>query len=786
MRTAWRWFALCLLSYVLVGCSTADRAFREGKELISAGQYPEGFAKVEEALEHEPRNIEYRLFLSRRKETVVGSLFAKADNLREAGQFGEAEKMYQQVLRIDAHHALAKVGLEKVALERRHRLRVQEGEVWLKANEIDKAAEAVRLVLAENPLQREARNLEGRVLELQAKRARQPARLAMQFRQPVTLEFREAPIRSVFDVLSKTSGINFVFDRDIRSDLKTTIYVKNTPMDEAIRIIGLTSQLETRVINENSILVYPNNPQKLKDYQQLSVRSFNLANADAKQVAATLKTLLKVRDVVINERLNLLLVRDTPEVIRLAEKVIALEDVGEPEVMLEVEVLEVKRSRLLDFGIQWPTQVTMNPLGSSTSGSTGTTGTTGSGSLTLDQLRGINGSTIGVGIGSTTIKAQKDDSDANILANPRIRVRNKEKARILIGDRVPVITSTSTSTGFVSDSVNYVDVGLKLEVEPNIFLDDEVSIKINLEVSNLVREITTKSGTLSYQIGTRNASTVLRLRDGETQVLAGLINDEDRRVASSVPGLGSLPILNRIFGAQKDDVQKTEIVLSITPRLVRTIRRPDIMNAEFNVGTESSIGAPAVSISPASDEKNEPDKEDAKSPAATGKANDGPSQSPDKGASSKGAMMMSPAPSSMGQASNVVSLSWDGPSQVRAGELFAAVLRLTSSTPLSALPLLIGYDPAVVQVASVLEGDFLRQGGGQTAFSNRVDPITGRVFLGDVRQNGAVNGAGSVVTIQFKALQSGTQAKIRLLSITPEPALAEGSVNVSDLVVSIQ
>lgn len=751
------WLALVLLVLLLGGCA-AERAFKEGKELVAAGQYPEGFAKVEEALERDPRNIEYRLFLSRRKETVLGSLFAKADNLREAGQLSEAEKVFQQVLRIDSHHALAKVGLEKVALERRHRLRVQEGEALLKANETDKAAEIVRLVLAENPLQREARNLEGRILELQAKQARQPARLAAPFRQPVTLEFREAPIRSVFDVLSKTSGINFVFDRDIRPDLKTTIYVKNTPMDEAIRIIGLTSQLETRVLNENSILVYPSNPQKLKDYQQLSVRSFNLANADAKQVATTLKTLLKVRDMVVNERLNLLLVRDTPEVIRLAEKLIALEDVSEPEVMLEVEVLEVKRSRLLDFGIQWPSQIALSPLGSSSTG--GTTGTNGSaGTLTVDQLRGLSGATIGVGISNTTIRAQKDDSDANILANPRIRVRNREKARILIGDRVPVITSTSTSTGFVSDSVNYVDVGLKLEVEPNIFLDDEVSIKINLEVSNLVREITTKSGTLSYQIGTRNASTVLRLRDGETQVLAGLINDEDRRVASRVPGLGDLPILNRIFGSQKDDIQKTEIVLSITPRLVRTIRRPDILNAEFDVGTESTIGAPAATLS--------------SSPMVQG-----------EGGKEVAPMSLPSAPTV--PAAGGLSLFWEGPAQVRAGEQFAVVLRLTSPTPLSALPLLVGYDPAVVQVASVVEGDFLRQGGGQTAFSSRVDPITGRVFVGDLRQNGVVNGSGSVVLIHFKAVQPGSQAKIRLLSITPDPALPDGKITASDLVVSVK
>jgi general secretion pathway protein D len=182
-----------------------------------------------------------------------------------------------------------------------------------------------------------------------------------------------------------------------------------------------------------------------------------------------------------------------------------------------------------------------------------------------------------------------------VLANPRIRVKNKEKARIHIGDRVPVITTTAAATGgFVSESVSYLDVGLKLEVEPLIYLDDEVGIKVGLEVSNIAREIrTVGSNTLTYQIGTRNANTVLRLRDGETQILAGLISDEDRRSADRVPGLGDIPVLGRLFSHTRDNAIKTEIVLLITPRLVRTLARPDVRQAEFAAGTESSTGSPA-------------------------------------------------------------------------------------------------------------------------------------------------------------------------------------------------
>jgi general secretion pathway protein D len=194
------------------------------------------------------------------------------------------------------------------------------------------------------------------------------------------------------------------------------------------------------------------------------------------------------------------------------------------------------------------------------------------------------------------LNLKQQDGTTSVLANPRIRVKNKEKARIHIGDRVPVITTTAAATGgFVSESVSYLDVGLKLEVEPLIHLEDEVGIKVALEVSNIVKEVRgTSTGTLAYQIGTRNANTMLRLKDGETQILAGLISDEDRRTASRVPGIGELPVLGRLFSATKDTTGKNEIVLLITPRLVRTLARPDARTIEFAAGTEASISGTSL------------------------------------------------------------------------------------------------------------------------------------------------------------------------------------------------
>lgn len=741
----------------LSGCA-GYMAHREGQQLISEGKIDDGLAKLDAAVVAEPGNAQYRIDALNQRTMIANRLLSSAEKHRREGRLTEAEKDYRQVLVLDQANVMARQGMDSLVAERRHKLVVADAEALLKkggrSNLID-AAEKIRPVLSENPKQKDALALKARIDEALAKEKAPDAQLAAAFKKPITLEFRDAPLKSVFDVIAKVSGLNFYFDKDIRPDLKASILAKSTSIEDAVRMLLVTNQLEQRVLNENSLLIYPNTPQKLKDYQTLAVRTFYLANADVKNVSTTLKTILKTKDMVVDERLGLIIMRDTPEAIRMAERLVALQDLSDPEVMLEVEVLEVQRGRLLELGVHWPSQLTLAPL------------TVAGSSLTLEDLKHLNSTSIQATLGNTNINFRKEDQDSNILANPRIRVRNKEKAKVMIGDRVPVITTTSTSTGFVSESVSYVDVGIKLEVEPNVYLDEEVAIKVGLEVSNLVKEVTSKSGSLSYQIGTRNANTVLRLKDGETQILAGLIQDTDRASANKVPALGEIPLLGRLFGSQKNDNQRNEIVLSITPHVVRSIRRPDLIMAEFDSGTESVVGAKSLSIGTAEEEKTEK-AEKTNKPQGTGSGQ--PEAKADK-PSTEDTQANSGSSSGNGVPPQ---LSWSGPKQVKAGEQFSVVLNVTSSSPITALPLLVGFDPAQLQVASVQEGDFLKQGGIATSFNQRVDPNQGKIFVASVRQdpNGGdkgANGTGTVLTASFKALKSGA-AVINLLSATPEPS----------------
>jgi general secretion pathway protein D len=758
---------MALAALSLTGCG-ASQAYREGTALLAEGKTEQGLAKLEESVKLDPKNPEYRILLANRRASIVNRLVLTGEAARRDGRLSESEKAYRQVLTLDAENAMARQGLAEVVTARRHRLVLAEAEALLKKGgtaDLADALDKLRPVLAETPKHKEAVNLKARLEEARAKDARPEMKLAAQYRQPISLEFREAPLRSVLEVVAKVSGLNFYYDKDIRPDLKATVFAKNTTTEDAIRLLLVTNQLEQKILNENSVLIYPSTPQKLKEYQTLAVRSFYLTNADVKAVSNSIKTIVKTKDMVVDERLGIIIVRDTPEAIRIAERIIALQDLGDSEVMLEVEIMEVKRSRLMELGIQWPGQLALSPL------------QIGNMPLTLDELRHLNSSSIQATLGSAVIKANKEDQSGNILANPRIRVRNKDKAKIQIGDRVPVITTTSTSTGFVSESVSYVDVGLKLEVEPNIYLDDEVAIKINLEVSNLVREIVSRSGTLAYQIGTRGASTVLRLKDGETQILAGLISDEDRSTANKLPLVGDLPIAGRLFGAQKDDTQRTEILLSITPHVVRTIGRPDMLDAEFESGTESSIGTPALRLSAGVAAPEAKDKDGNIIPA-TGAASPAgppaalPAAQPAPAAPGAAAPVTTVAPAG---ASGSVSLAWQGPAQVKVGEQFSVQLRVNSQPALRSMPALLGYDPQVFQVVNVQEGDFFKQANGKTSFSQRVDAGQGKVFVALVRQSGSgndagINGSGSLATVTLKAVKAAPAARLQMLSATPEPA----------------
>lgn len=574
--------SVCLFGMLLAVTSLSGCAgylqFNEGKRLLQDNKIPEGLAQLQEAVEKNPANTEFKLAYRTAKERAVQGLLRQGDRLLKAGRLEAAELAYKQVKDLDAGNDVAQQGQVQVAIQKSQLQKLQVMRTAKQSGDWVQVLTLAKSMLVQQPDHTEALSAHQEASFKLAPPVQEDA-LGAAFRKPTSLEFREAPLRQIFDALSRSSGLNFIFDKDLnKPDLKASITLRDGTVETALSLLLTANQLDMQVSNSNTVLIFPATAAKLKDYQELTVRMFPMAYADAKFVAAAIKTLFKGREPVVDDKLNLLVVRDTPAAIKVIEKLVKLYDVPEAEVMLEMEILEVSRSKLLQLGVNWPDSLTLTPLvGGSTTG------------LTLNGLRSLNGDTTGAQLGNMSLNLSQQDDDVNVLANPRIRVVNKEKAKVMIGDRVPVVTVTTSPTGGFAENVTYVDVGLKLDVEPVIYRGSDISIKVGMEVSTISGSQTTKLGTVAYSFGTRNATTTLRLKDGETQVLAGLISDEDRDSAKKIPGAGELPVFGKLFGASRDQSKKTEIILSITPRLVRHSILRDNVELEFPSGPESRL-----------------------------------------------------------------------------------------------------------------------------------------------------------------------------------------------------
>jgi general secretion pathway protein D len=763
-------FCATLASAVLLVACASSRLHQQGLDEFEQGRYEVALQKLEQAVSSDPGNLTFKLDLKGRHEEAVQKLIAAGDKARAGGDANAAEASYKRVLAIESGNDRAARGLEGVEADRRHAQSVTLAQEEFQQGNPDQAVARLAAILSEDPGYAPARALRTRI-----ETARGPVTVTPKLRtrddRPVTLQFRDAPTKMVFEVLSRQTGINFIFDKDIRSEGRTTIFVQDVPIEQAIDLVLGQNQLARQVLSENMALIYPNTSAKQKDYQDQIVKTFYLNTAAPKDVETLLKTVLDAKTMVVNERANAIVMRDTPENVRMAEKLVASVDLAEPEVMLEVEVLEITRSRLQQLGIAYPTTATLATPSK----------------LVVNDLAKQTGSTISVTPLSVTVDALKTTGISNVLASPRIRARNKEKAKVLIGSRVPVITTAATASGnggVVSNTqVQYLDVGLTLDVEPTIYADNDVAIKVNLEVSSITNRI--KVGdTIAYEIGTRNATTLLQLKDGETQILAGLIRDSDTRSASKIPGFGDIPVLGRLFSDHNTSRDKTEVVLSITPRIIRAKPRPSSDTTEFWYGTESRSGlAPlGVGSSPAARPSGANPTGTPAVPNADGTAGAMPQRAPvdvnttGSGTTVGGALSASGAPAAAAPSARIAALqgvtevpsakaresdgpvphlttSVVGPGQIKVGDEFTVTVQLEADQDIARVRAQLRFDPAAFQLLSGDPGGMV-----PAALGAKVSGRSGGAQL-DVTAvpDQALSRSGELMVLKFKAVQARPQ-----------------------------
>ena len=461
--------------------------------------------------------------------------------------------------------------------------------------------------------------------------------------QPISLRFQNAKLKEVFEIVARTAGLNVIFDKEVR-DEPITIFLKEMAFDDALNLILNTNGMVAQRVAPETLLIMPNNKQKQAQYQDLLMRTYYLNNAKAKDAVNLLRTMLESKHIYVDEKVNAIVVREEPVKLQLAEKLLFAIDRREPEVELDVEVLEVNRTKSLKYGLNYAKQAGTGlvPTGGSGGISTATT------QFTYQQLTSIGPQSYLFTLpASVILDFFKQESDAQTLASPKLRVMNNKSASINVGDKQPILLSTTNvlpgqaATGAVPTtstvtSIEFKDVGVKLTVEPTINLMNEVMMKIKVEVTRLGDQVTLQAAPeiKQFKFGTRTAETVLMLKDDETVVLAGLIQDEKRKTKSTIPLIGDIPILGDILTSKQDDRVSTEVVLTITPRVVRNMDLPSSAAQAFWSGTEntfatSQLYAPQaipVSQSPGQSQRPHP------APSSLGSRPDMPAVPPGSGA----------------------------------------------------------------------------------------------------------------------------------------------------------
>lgn len=650
--------ALCVL---LTSCA-GWQSHREGMSQLDEGKPAEALQNLRQATQQAPDNVNYRADYFRLRDQTIAGLVQKIEQAEQQQDWAQVRAQSQLLLKVDAGNQRAQTYLARLERVQYQREQLDLVDALLAKGALDEAAIKFA-ALSRLGADAELSARRERLAVLQTIRDQGKQALSDRFSKTVTLELREAGIRQVFEILSKEAKINFILDKDVRADLRTTVFLKDTPIRDIIRFICTTSQLQYKALNDSTLLVYPASDDKQKLYEDLVTRTFYLSAGVAKEVAALIKDMTRLKDVYFDEQLNTVTVRAKADVLAYVEKLVTVQDTARPEVMLDVEVLEVSTSLLDEIGIRYPSSVGVGVQGAAGA----------NGALTWNEVKNANSNLLRVNIANPAVllNLREESGNTKTLAKPRIRVKNKASARIHIGDKVPVISSSTNGTT-ISESVSYLDVGIKLDVEPTVRIDNEVEIKIGMEVSNLLDKLTTPAGTQAYRIGTRNTSTVLSLKDGETQVLAGLIRREESNGITGLPGLGRLPLIGPLFGSHKDETASSEIVLLITPHILRNTA-PSVSLQNILSGTEAQPGSEPLLLS------------SQKKPTASGTAGDTPAATTD------------PA-----DEDTTGPLQWQLPLFVKAGDMTELTLKMNKKQwGARSFSGQLSYDPYRLEVVSV-------------------------------------------------------------------------------------
>ncbi|MFD2452208.1 secretin N-terminal domain-containing protein [Ideonella paludis] len=405
------------LVLLLSGC-VAERLRADAQERLRAGDYEAALDSLEAGQKEHPDSALLRSGTLSARNEALSRLLTEAAAERALGRLDAAEALLKRALRFDTGGKRVEALLADVAVERRQRQALAQAES-LAAQQPQAALLVINTALKDNPRQADLLALKRRLEAQQRQSQTKAMQQGLNEARPISLDFRDANLRTVLDVVSRNSGINFVLDKDVRADVRVSVYLRSARLEDAIDLITSTHGLAKKLLDGQTMLIYPNTPEKQREYQEQVIRVFHLASAEAKGAAAFLRSMLKLKEPFVDERSNMLALRETPENIELAERLLALYDTPEPEVVLELEVIEVRSSRLLDLGVKFPDTLSLTPLGP----------TGAAGGITAGNIESLTRNNVSLSFGGVLLNFKREIGDFNTLANPASAPVTKRKPK---------------------------------------------------------------------------------------------------------------------------------------------------------------------------------------------------------------------------------------------------------------------------------------------------------------------------------------------------------------------
>ncbi|MGY2239557.1 secretin and TonB N-terminal domain-containing protein [Pseudomonas gingeri] len=560
------WLALLVIG--MTACQSQG-PLNESELLRQDGDITRSVDVLRAAVKEHPDDIQLRAALFSRTEQLVDQYSRQSSDALARNDDAGAIAAMQQILKYDPGNLGASQAIRTIQNLARLRPELARANALRESNPREALA-LVRQIIAQQPNYRDALDLRDSLTRTLVSVESLKPKLSEAMKKPVSLHFSSQSLTTIFETIARLSGINFVIDKDVNPNAAASISASRTTAEDALNLLLSTHQLQMKVLNADTVLIYPSRPDKEREYRELAVRTFYLSHADPKLAAAEIKQLLKPKEVLVDERLSAVIVRDGLETLSAVEKLVQAIDLADSEVTIDIQVMEVSLVDELNLGINYPGSIGLSLPG------------------TIPATTGLGGRQLEVGSLEAKINLLQRSGNTVTLANPRIRVKNREKAEIKIGDKIPVITST-TANLMTTASVSYQDVGLSIEVQPNISLNDEINLQMVIDMTHITkRNEGTDNIPPTFELGSRSTRTTLTARNNETQVVAGLIRTADIDEGSGLPGLSRLPGLGQaIFGTNKSEQGKSEIILLITPRIERNLDLPASQVSTFSSGTEA-------------------------------------------------------------------------------------------------------------------------------------------------------------------------------------------------------